>query len=110
MQQQRVHATTHQGMDTDEQLPHPRPPRAAINALIQQYWAAPTRAGAAVGRDSELLCRRSQVMMGYRDDPGRTAEAIDADGWLHTGEIAAIDAEGISGSLTENGVDHSSHW
>jgi ubiquinone/menaquinone biosynthesis C-methylase UbiE len=40
-----VHATTHQGTDTDEQLPHPRPPRAAITALIQQYLGTARRAG-----------------------------------------------------------------
>lgn len=40
-----VHATTHEGIDTDEQLPHPRPPRAAITALIQQYLGTARRAG-----------------------------------------------------------------
>jgi ubiquinone/menaquinone biosynthesis C-methylase UbiE len=40
-----VHATTHEGMDTDEHLPHPRPPRAAITALIQEYLGAVRRAG-----------------------------------------------------------------
>jgi hypothetical protein len=30
-----VHATTHQGVDTDAALPHPRPPRAAINELVE---------------------------------------------------------------------------
>jgi long-subunit acyl-CoA synthetase (AMP-forming) len=33
-------------------------------------------------------------MRGYRDDPDQTAEAIDSDGWLHTGDIATIDEEG----------------
>jgi SAM-dependent methyltransferase len=43
-----VHATTHQGMDTNEPLPHPRPPRAAITALIQQYLGTAHRAGKGV--------------------------------------------------------------
>ena len=38
---------------------------------------------------------RSQVVMtGYRNLPERTAEALDSDGWLHTGDIAQIDADG----------------
>ena len=44
--------------------------------------------------DGELLFRGDTVMRGYRNDPEKTAEAIDDDGWLHTGDIATIDAEG----------------
>ncbi len=44
--------------------------------------------------DGELLVRGPLLMKGYRNDPERTAEAIDADGWLHTGDIATIDADG----------------
>jgi long-chain acyl-CoA synthetase len=44
--------------------------------------------------DGELLVRGPIVMKGYRDDPVQTAEAIDAAGWLHTGDIATIDADG----------------
>ena len=38
-----VHATTHQGVDTDAALPHPRPPRAAINELVESYLGPVTR-------------------------------------------------------------------
>jgi long-chain acyl-CoA synthetase len=44
--------------------------------------------------DGELLVRGPLVMRGYRNDPGRTAEAIDAEGWMHTGDIATIDEDG----------------
>jgi len=47
-----------------------------------------------LGEDSELLVRGHSMMSGYHKDPGRTAETIDADGWLHTGDIAEIDADG----------------
>jgi SAM-dependent methyltransferase len=40
-----LHATTHQGIDTDEELPHPRPPRAAITDLVQHYLGPQRRAG-----------------------------------------------------------------
>jgi long-subunit acyl-CoA synthetase (AMP-forming) len=45
--------------------------------------------------DGELLCRGEFLMTGYRNQPEKTAEAIDADGWLHTGDIATIDDEGF---------------
>jgi long-chain acyl-CoA synthetase len=44
--------------------------------------------------DGELLLRGPIVMKGYRNDPVRTAEAIDTGGWLHTGDLAAIDEDG----------------
>jgi acyl-CoA synthetase (AMP-forming)/AMP-acid ligase II len=47
-----------------------------------------------VGETGELLTRGYSVMKGYWNDPERTAEAIDAEGWMHTGDLATIDAQG----------------
>ncbi len=46
------------------------------------------------GREGEVLVRGYGVMAGYLDDPESTAEAIDAGGWLHTGDIGVMDANG----------------
>lgn len=47
-----------------------------------------------VADDGEVLVKGSMMMRGYRKDPERTAEAIDAEGWLHTGDIGSLDADG----------------
>ncbi len=47
-----------------------------------------------LAEDGELLVRAETVMKGYRNAPDKTAEAIDEDGWLHTGDIAMIDEDG----------------
>ncbi len=46
------------------------------------------------GATGELLTRGYSVMRGYWDDPEHTAEAVDEAGWMHTGDLATIDAEG----------------
>lgn len=48
-----------------------------------------------LGDRDELLIRAPQVMRGYWQDPTATANAIDREGWLHTGDVARIDADGI---------------
>ena len=47
-----------------------------------------TGATVATGEPGELCTRGYSVMLGYWDEPERTAEAVDADGWMHTGDLA----------------------
>jgi fatty-acyl-CoA synthase len=47
-----------------------------------------------VGESGELCTRGYGVMRGYWDDPERSAEAIDASGWMHSGDLATIDEQG----------------
>lgn len=52
------------------------------------------RVRAEPGEPGEILVRGHNVMQGYFEDPVATAEAVDADGWLHTGDVGVLDAEG----------------
>jgi HIP---CoA ligase len=47
-----------------------------------------------IGGDGEILLRGPNLMLGYLDDPSATAAAIDADGWLHTGDAGRLDGAG----------------
>ncbi|MEC7123476.1 MAG: AMP-binding protein, partial [Pseudomonadota bacterium] len=53
----------------------------------------------APGVQGELCTRGYSVMKGYWDEPDLSAQAIDADGWMHSGDLAVIDAEGY-GNIT----------
>jgi fatty-acyl-CoA synthase len=53
-----------------------------------------TDGAVAHGTPGELCTRGYSVMLGYWDNPEATADAIDAAGWMHTGDLATMDAEG----------------
>ncbi|MFO1072591.1 MAG: AMP-binding protein [Geminicoccaceae bacterium] len=47
------------------------------------------------GQPGELRTRGYSVMLGYWEDEARTRDAIDRAGWMHTGDLATLDAEGF---------------
>ncbi|MGY1618694.1 4-coumarate--CoA ligase family protein [Geodermatophilus sp. SYSU D00691] len=53
-----------------------------------------TGADAADGERGELWIRGPQVMKGYLNNPSATSDTVDADGWLHTGDVAVVDGNG----------------
>ena len=54
-----------------------------------------TRRDVETGEQGELLIRGPQVMKGYLNNPEATSQAIDADGWLRTGDVGSVDADGF---------------
>jgi acyl-CoA synthetase (AMP-forming)/AMP-acid ligase II len=63
-------------------------PGVEVRCVDEQGRAVPS------GEPGEVLVRGYNVMRGYLDDPAATAEAIDAEGWLHTGDVGVLDADG----------------
>jgi long-chain acyl-CoA synthetase len=68
-----------------------RPERMRIGTIGQPAEGVQARIDPATG---EILVRGRNVFAGYLNLPEKTAEAIDKDGWLHTGDVGTVDAEG----------------
>jgi fatty-acyl-CoA synthase len=63
-----------------------------------------TNAVVPIGEQGEICARGYQVMLGYNDNPEATAKTIDAEGWLHTGDLGRMDPRGylrITGRVKE---------
>ena len=103
MHLRRNHHRLRHDRDEPGQLPDRdrRPARAARlhrrhhpPACRGQGRSTPRAASSRVGTPGELCTRGYAVMLGYWEDAERTAQAIDQAGWMHTGDLATIDAEG----------------
>jgi acyl-CoA synthetase (AMP-forming)/AMP-acid ligase II len=61
---------------------------------VEVRVVAPGGGDLPAGEAGEVLVRGYNVMVGYWNDPDATAATIDADGWLHTGDVGKLDADG----------------
>jgi acyl-CoA synthetase (AMP-forming)/AMP-acid ligase II len=77
------------------------PPEVVANTVgpalypeLELRVAGPEGEALPAGEQGELMLRGMSVMEGYFDDPAATAEALDGEGWLHTGDIGVLDESG----------------
>ncbi|MGW8729113.1 4-coumarate--CoA ligase family protein [Streptomyces sp. NPDC055808] len=80
-------------------LATPDPPPGAVGKLVPSTEMRILRLDdpardAEPGAEGEVAIRGPQVMKGYLGRPGETADMIDADGWVHTGDVGRVDEDG----------------
>ncbi|MCU0898948.1 MAG: AMP-binding protein [Cypionkella sp.] len=100
----RLGARTIQGYGMTEMSPishfsnedHAKPGAVGITVPNTLCKVIDPETGASLppGQEGELCVKGPQVMLGYLNNPEATSRTIDAEGWLHTGDMAAFDAEG----------------
>jgi fatty-acyl-CoA synthase len=66
----------------------------ALPGIEVKVWNPDTEKDCAIGEQGELCCRGYNVMKGYYKMPEETARVIDAEGWLHSGDLGTLDAIG----------------
>ena len=103
---QRVGCAVLQGYGMTESSPAthmtPMPPHAAKHGSVgwplsdteMRIVDTATERDVDSGADGEILVRGPQVMKGYLNNPAATRATVDDDGWLHTGDIGRVDADG----------------
>jgi len=101
---ERLGCVTGQGLGMTEAAaliavgPLDAPRRGSVGRLVPNTEAriVDPESGADLGpgRTGELWVRGPQVMRGYRDRPEATAQTVDADGWLHSGDLCYLDEDG----------------
>jgi len=105
--QRRLGCTVLQGYGLTESspathgIPHDRPDidRGSVGVLLPNVEARvvdpATGADSGTGASGELWCRGPNIMRGYLNNPQATAEAVDNEGFLHTGDLVTVTEDGV---------------